>query len=36
MDQRIGAVFTVRDELTIRQTLHREPEDALRPAGVTE
>jgi ketosteroid isomerase-like protein len=36
MDQRIGVVFTVRDELTIRQTLHREPEDALRPAGVTE
>jgi ketosteroid isomerase-like protein len=29
MDQRIGVVFTVRDELIIRQTLRREPEDAL-------
>jgi hypothetical protein len=36
MDQPIGVVLTVRDELTIRQALNREPENALRAAGVAE
>ncbi|MBA3261185.1 MAG: nuclear transport factor 2 family protein [Thermoleophilaceae bacterium] len=36
MDHRIGVVITVRGELIVRQTLYREPNDALEAVGLSE